>query len=363
MPWVPTTEQILNLDGVRRRADGFRFELLDQAGEVIGNLSPDRDRPPQVSNDTGRTIHRTLTSFHLPASEQTDVNVVSDRVRPWMVLQDSAEFMLGTFLWGDDSRPYRGWGPERYSSLVDRTRQLNTRMPGSLGWPVQSPSGIIFVFLAFQAGLTLDDLGASSDSDVPLAEPVAWSPGTTWLSAMEDLADQVGIATPWFDRFDKLTFLPVPDPAETEPTLRYDLGTRIIANSITHSDDLLEAPNYFVAYGTGPKNSVRGTFSLPSSAPHSEANRGFRDAFVEGMQSLGSNAQARNAARALSRTKGQAFEWVQFESSADPRHDTWDVIAAPDKDGESANWLEVSWAITCRSGAPMTHVARKVYGT
>lgn len=358
MVWAPTTEQILNLDGVRRRSDQFRFDLLDQTGAVIGALHPDRERPPVVSNDTTRTVPRSLSSFHLPADETRDINPVTDRVQAWMRLQNGVEFSLGVFLWGDASQPVRGWGEEHSSSLVDRTMILNQPFTGSHGWPAGARTDLIILFLVFQAGFTLEDIGGSGDV-ATLSEPVAWPPGTTYTRALTDVGEQIGIAAPWADRHGLLHFEEPPDPTAGDVTAQippYGPGTRIIVDSIVRSDDLLAAPNYFFVYDTGIKTSRTGSYSLPASAPHSEANRGFRVAMVEGMQGLASTAQADKAARALSRTKGLAFDWINWSSTADPRHDTWDLVQV-----EGDTFLETGWSLTCRSGAPMRHTARRAY--
>lgn len=358
MPWTPTTNEILNLDGVRKRYDTFRFDLIDQNFEVLGELSPDSSQPPTITNDTTRTINRSLDNLHLPADEINDINVVRDRVRVWAVLQNGEEFSLGVFLWGDASNPQRGWGLEHSGSLVDRTLQLNQAFTGSLGFEAGARTDLIFIFLLQSAGMSLSDIAESEDIET-LNEPVSWSPGSTHMRAMTDVADQIGISPPWADRNGLIHLTSPPDPSDpnAQPSIpAYDANTRIIADSIVRSDDLTKAPNYFFVYDTGPKVSRTGSFRLDASAPHSEQNRGFRVSLVEGMQGLDSQSQANRAARTLARTKGLAFDWISWQSTLDPRHDNWELVSV-----EGDNYLETSWAIECRTGGPMSHMARRVY--
>jgi hypothetical protein len=75
---------------------------------------------------------------------------------------------------------------------------------------------------------------------------------------------------------------------------------------------------------------------------------------VESTQGIETQALASRAARNLARNS-DAFEWVTFNSTADPRHETHDVIEAF---GE--RWLETSWSIELRSGGPMQHTMKRV---
>lgn len=365
--WNPTTDQILDLDGVRRRADGFRFELLDSDEEFLGELHPDRSRPPTISNDVTNSIPRKMRSFHLPNSELQDVNIVSDRVRVVMELQNGAEFPLGTFLWADDSRPVRSWqADEHFSSLSDKMLMFNQDFIGSIGWGPGAGGDqgvhIAMLFLITQVIGLFDIIHLGDESRVRIADSVGWSPGTSWHRALSELGDLVGFAAPWFNRDGRFNFGIPPEPDQATPVATYTPGSRIIADSIITSDDLLKAPNLFGVYDSGPSSTRIGRYQLPSSAPHSIANRGFAVAMVESRQGLNSTGQANRAARSLASTKGVAFDWVEFQSTADPRHDAWDVIALQLRDDDPLqNWLETSWSLECRSGGLMSHTARRVH--
>jgi hypothetical protein len=124
----------------------------------------------------------------------------------------------------------------------------------------------------------------------------------------------------------------------------------------------LKAPNIFGVYESGPQSIRIGRFRLDPAVPHSIERRGFPVAMVESRQGLESNLQARRAARSLATTKGAAFDWLEFQSLADPRHDSWSVIAVQLEDnGPIERWLEVEWSLECRSGGLMSHKARRVH--
>jgi len=355
--WAPTTEQILNLDGVRHRIDRFRFELCDRELNPIGELHPDRtSSAPQIQNDSSDNTSRRLTGLKLTPDESSDVNTLTDRLRVYMTLQNDDEFRLGTFLWADDSRPERSWGAEQNAQLVDFSYILNQPAANAYGWGKNATIALVIFFLLYRAGLSLEDIAVVGDeASRGLADPKTWEPGATWLQMLTDVGAVVGFTSPWFDRDGRVHFDQSPDPDRDNVTIpSYDSGTRVIADSIVRSDDLLAAPNVFAVYDSGTDRLRSGTYALPVSAPHSFARRGFRIAKVESVQGLDTQAQANNAARNLARSS-DAFEWVTFNSTADPRHETLDVIEAF---GE--RWLETSWALELRSGGAMQHTMKRV---
>jgi hypothetical protein len=355
--WVPTTDQILNLEGVRHRIDRFRFELCDRELRPIGELHPDlSEATPSIQNDTSDNTSRRLSGMKLTADEVADVNTLTDRLRVYMTLQNDEEYRLGTFLWADDSRPERSWGAEKNSELVDFSYILNQPAANSYGWGKNATISLVIFFLMFRAGFSMEDIAVVGDeANRGMVDVKAWEPGATWLQMLADVGSLIGFASPWFDRDGRVHFDQPPNPDTDQITIpAYDADTRVIADSIVFSDDMLAAPNVFTVYDSGTDRLRSGTYELPSSAPHSFANRGFRIARVESTQGIETQALASRAARNLARNS-DAFEWVTFNSTADPRHETHDVIEAF---GE--RWLETSWSIELRSGGPMQHTMKRV---
>ena len=356
--WAPTSDEILNLDGVRRRADRFRFELCDRDLRPIGELHPDRSGSvPSIENDTANNTSRRLRGLRLLPDEGADVHPLKDRLRVYMVLQNGAEYRLGSFMWADVNRPLRSWGSQYDADLVDLTYILDQQATLAHGWGRGAQITLVMFFLLFRTGFGLDDIHTiGEEAKRTLAEPLSWQPGTTWLQMLTDLGNLCGFATPWFDRDGRVHIDQPPDPEIASPTIRsYDAAGRVHADSVVPSDDLLSAPNDFAVFDSGTDRLRLGRYLLPANAPHSFANRGFRLGLVESVQGLSSQAQADKSAANLARTRSVAFEWLTFTSTADPRHDTFDVVEAF---GE--RWLETSWSLELRSGGPMQHTMKRV---
>lgn len=362
MTWAPTADQILDLDGVRVRVDRFRYELCDPDLTPIGELHPDRDQSvPSIQNDTANNTSRRLSGLKLVSDEAADVNTLSDRLRVYMVLQNGTEYRIGTFLWADASDPERSWGAEHHAELVDFTYILDQETTQAFGWGRGATIVLVMLFLCGRAGFELADLYPfGPEASRGLAEPKSWEPGTHWLQMFTDLGDIVGFASPWFDRDGRMHFDQIPNPAFDAPTVPpYGPGTRIVADSVVPSNEMLAAPNDFGVFDSGTGLLRAGRYQLPASAPHSFANRGFRIGKTQSVQGLASQAQATLAARNLARSS-DAYEYVTFSSTLDPRHDTYDIVPYRGSDGVLRNWLETSWKMDLRSGGTMQHTLKRV---
>jgi hypothetical protein len=367
MAWAPPTDDILDLKGVRRRSDSFRFELCDRDMTPIGTLHPDRDQSvPTIENDTNNETARRLTGLKLMPSEAADVNTLTDRLRVYMTPGApggirGSEYRLGTFLWGGEDQPQRSWGLEHHSELVDRTYILSKKSTQAFGWSRGANITLMMFFLFGRAAFRLEDIAVIGESaNRGLRDPRAWEPGSTWLEKLNDLGAGTGFVSPWADEHGRIYFDAIPDPAVSSPTVpEYGPDTRMVADSIVYSGGLLDAPNDFGASDSGTDRIRTGRYQLPASAPHSFANRGWRIGETRSVQGSSDSTALNANARALARGS-DVLDYVTFSSTLDPRHGTYAIVPCPDRDGIMRNWLEDSWAMELRSGGLMQHTLRRI---
>jgi hypothetical protein len=352
--YAPSADQILDLDGVVRRADDFRFELIDQGHSVIGDLHPDMGRTPQITNDTSSAVPRTMSSFYLTSAEVTDINPLTDQVRPVMILQNAAEYVLGVFRWASDSEPVRAWGSERASTLSDKMVLLNQGTSTSLGWGKGADIGLIVAGIAL--GVFPDDQVNLNAIDAELGVGVTHPLGAAQRQILAELLKVVSFLPPWINRDGSLQIVPTPDMDSVEPTLVYEAGGRIIDGTIARSNDQLDAPNVFRAYENSGQAQLIGEYRIPASAPHSVENRGYEICDPQPVSGLKTQAQADAAAKSLSVTQNTTYRWLSFDSTLDPRHDTWDPVTAL-----GTTWIETKWTMSLRSGGAMNHLLRQVF--
>lgn len=336
---------------VGQRSATFRFQLVDgPTGENLGEIHPLRSTPATLSHDTTRTIKRDL-SLSLGVADSARINVIRDRVVVSMIL-GGVEYPLGRFLFADDTGNKKSSGTLRTEKLIDEMFVIDQKMERgftALGTVDQS----IRTLLADVPNLVLS-MEASG-----LESTGSWAAGTSRAKVLEDLCTQGGFFSPWFNNAGVLRIIRSFDPASRLPTFDFDAGNSVIRDSIAETSDLLDAPNKFVVISnasTGSNATVAavGTYTVPNSAPHSIANRGFVIPDVRDIQ-LTSTNQAQIAAKTIGITN-TLFERTQLSTAPDPRHDAYDVIQW---DGQK--WLELAWTMTLLEGSPMQHVLRKTY--
>lgn len=346
------TAPLLDLAGhIGQRSASFQFLLVDgPTGENLGELHPLRNSPAVITHDTTRTIKRDL-SLSLGVVDSARINVIRDRVSVAMLL-GGVTYPLGRFLFADDTGNKKSSGTLRSEKLIDEMFVIDQKMErgfaafGTVDTAIQN-------LLADVPNLVMDMESSG------LEATGSWAAGTSRAKVLGDLCTQGGYFSPWFNNNNVLRIIRSFDPADRLPTFDFDAGNSVFRDSIAETNDLLDAPNKFVVIsnastgGNANAPSV-GSYTVPNSAPHSIANRGFVIPDVRDIQ-LTSPNQAQIVAETIGITS-TIFERTQLATAPDPRHDAYDVIQW---DGEK--WLELSWSLTLLEGSPMQHVLRKTY--
>lgn len=351
-----TDAQLLDLAPVPGRIDRVRFDLVDQALNLLGSFDVRDDSPPTVTNSSTARIFRTLSGLRVDPATEQQIDPSSDRVRPTIVLNNGAEYPWGVFLYASATRNLRSYGADLTGDLVDQLAVLD--LSGGTG--VSFPAGEVITdavdTLAQAAGIVERQIEASAAT---LAEPIAWPIQTTRLTAMRELTDQAGMLPPYFDNVGRLIVRSAPDPVLVSPSLVYDVGGvgfgRIIDGTVNESTDFF-APNRFVTINNSPTGvEVIGTYEIDPTAPNSVPNRGFAIPEVVDLQGMATAADAESAARSRAAETASSAVRLSFGSTLDPRHDTFDALLV-----FGDVYLEVGWRCTLGPGGPMDHDVRRV---
>lgn len=346
---------------VGQRQATWRFRLVDgPTGIHLGELTPISDSPPALSHDVGRTIKRQLSPLDLGRVDTARIDPIRHRVLLDMLIGGTV-YPLGRYMWGDFTRIKSTGGDLSSSALVDEMFIIDQDMESSFS----SVQGFISQDVGVDAVIRrlLEPIPNLTLEIEPTDQSAVgtWAAGTSRAKVLADLATQGGYFAPWFDNDGALQIIQSFDPADKIPDIDLDAGNQVQQDSITNTDDLIDAPNRFVVISNGSQGasvsaSAVGTYDVPNSAPHSILNRGFVVPDVRDIQ-----VRDQGQAQAVARTIGLAqtvFERVTLSTSPDPRHDSYDVIS-----WDSEQWLELSWSMTLKEGGDMTHTMRKVYSS
>lgn len=362
-------DDLLNA-AVASQAYTYRFELLDAAGQYIGDLAVDRDNPPSITNDSTRTIRRTLenvrilprprhaTNDPLIYADDVALDVLRQRVRVSMVLETGNIYELGTFWWADDSRAIATTGLPHFSSLVDAGIVLSQSVDRTIAFSDSSNLTVSEAIVQVANELGITNLRIHP-TDVGFAAPTAFVPGRdTFLTVLESCCALLSYLPPYFDNTGALVARPAPDPG-AGADLRYGAGTRVVRDSILISSTLLQAPNrYIVVDSAALEEPIVGVYDIPSDAPHSYANRGVRITRTDTVQGLTDQIAANQAAYAAYVADTSAAVLLSFDSVPDPRHDTFTTF-----DFDDEVYQELRWTLELRPGGRMSHEARAVYAS
>jgi hypothetical protein len=342
-------DPLLDLDPWQgQRQATFRFDLTDVTGENLGVVTPLRGA--SLTHDTSRTIKRQLT-LDFGASDTAAINPIRDRIAVTMVFPNGQEFPLGRYVFTDSSRQVFTSGKLGSMAMNDEMFIVDQQISNGVNGVLRSCSDIISDVMKTFPNIDLE-LEAS-----PFFSTQTWAIGSSRGGLLESLCITGDYFSPWFGNDWKMHFIRSFDPATKIPEFDFDAGNQVLRAGITETDDLLTAPNKFVVISNISSDftiPVVGIASVPPTAPHSLANRGFEILEQKDLQ-IGTNAQASAVANNLA-NRQTIFERVTLSTAPDPRHDSYNVIR-----WQGDLWLELAWSMALQEGGTMNHLLRKAY--
>lgn len=170
------------------------------------------------------------------------------------------------------------------------------------------------------------------------------------MQAMKALCDLAGWLPPYFDNNGVLTIKPPPDINNLIPDHVYP-GGRVLRDTIVENDNLLNAPNVYVVTCSGPSSGeITASAEVAQYLPFSVYNRRFEIVSVTRVQGLTSTSQAQRMANTLAAGAGVGFKSIQFEATADPRHDLFQTV-----EWNGFMYRETQWSLKLRPGGSHSH--------
>ena len=316
-------------------------------------IHPVINQGASLQHNTLTTIKRTLSGVTLDAADTAAFNSISSRLQLFMVIKGE-EFPLGRYVPSDWARFRLSGGNQSVASFYDEGFIIDQQIPNAFGansLTGEVASAALTRFL-LQYPIAFYIAGPSEFTTLG-----SWAAGTRGGQVLDQLAVDGDYLSPWFDNSSVLQLRRTFDPAHEIPNFDFDAGGYVIRDQIIESDNLINAPNRFVVIGNGAAvfdEAVIASADVPSSAPHSIANRGFIVSEVTTRQ-VTTRSQAAAIAQQLVQTQ-TLFQQVELETLPDPRHDSYDVIR-----WQSALWQEIAWTLPLDVTQPMRHTLRRAF--
>lgn len=355
MTHLTKTRVNLELDGPRyigQRSASWRFDIVDIVTGYRQAIHPVVSSSAGIRHDTRSTIKRQITGLTLNRDDTAAFNSISSRLEPFMLI-GGTEFQVGRYVPSDWARFPMSSGTTSSASFYDEGFIIDQQIPNSFGANTVNGEMVTSMLQRFLVSYPIKYfIEGVLQSYKSIG---AWGAGTRGGFILEQLALDGDFLSPWFDNTSTLRFI---RSVEAElPSFDFDDGT-VNRDNIIESDNLISAPNRFVVIGNGAASlgeSLVGVADVPSSAPHSIANRGFVVTEVVNRQ-VTTAAQA--GAIAVNLARNQTFvEQVELQTPGDPRHDSYDVVLWQEK-----RWVEIAWTLPFNVTSPMSHVLRRSYG-
>jgi hypothetical protein len=340
--------------GVGQVASTVRFVVCDRLLSPIGEVHP--EKTVSIANDTAGNIMRTLRNLTLLQNEVRSINMFADRLVPVWVLEDGSGvgswggWPLGAFLFSSRIRRPGSIHSVHEVTLMDQGFQLDQETSRSFGIPLYGNIFHRIVSLVEQAGLIRYNVEESSQ--LIGGVPIAWPIGTRWSEILRQLCLLGGYERPFFDNEGVLQ-VRRPEPLSEDTQHTYDLAdvSRVKRDSLSDSDNLLDAPNVYIVLNNGAgNNEIMARVEIDPSLPHSVANVGYERPRIVRMQGLADTAHARRVAEALADRDPGQLRTVSFASPPDPRHDTFDSVRF-----DGALYRETAWSLDCTPGGDHQH--------
>jgi hypothetical protein len=326
---------ILDLDeGIGQAAYHYEYDLLSESLEPIGVIHPTAD---SITNDTSATIKRALRGFTMTSNDMRDVNPSTDRVRISMVLEDKTRWPMGVFMFTDPSNDTVSSHAFFNATLVDQSLRINQQLRWPFGVSRYDDLTQALVRIVEQMGIFTYDI------DLPVApcgSDIGWPDGTLALQVMTEIVQMAGAVGPYFSNDGRLTARLATPLFEAE-AIDYPTGkhSRIVRDSLHLTKRFTDAPNVYVVeatdLGTAP---VVATAFIDARLEHSIERIGYERPDVEEIQGLVDSDHALRVVRNKAETDPRQLDKADFDSSPDPRHDTYNVVQA-----DSVLYRELSW--------------------
>ncbi len=356
MTWIGTVplttkdrDRFLDLErGIGVRTWSYEFlHYNGVTGQNFGDLNP-YISGAQLQHDVSRVIKRQMT-LELDVADTGVVDPLTDRIALNMIVR-GVRFPLGRYMFTDNLQRISTGGNQASVQLVDEMFIVDQQISSSFSAvDVNCTNAIVKLLQGIDLPFDIDSSPYIANNVSPI--------GTQRGQILETLAGQGDYQTPWMDNNGTLRMIRTIDPAVTPASIDFDTEKRIYADTITRTTDILMAPNRYIVVSNSSgatDEPVVGQYDVPASAPHSIQSRGFVIPRVIDMQ-LNDTGQAVAAARNFG-LRQTVVERASFTATADPRHDSYDVVIF-----DGSQWLELSWTLDLTPGGSMTHTIAKAY--
>lgn len=341
------------------RKVSFQYVVVRNGADYM-SLQEIEGNEPTIRMDADGEIKTSFSgSFEDPGDT---VDWLSDEIRPEMTI-DETTYPLGVFLPGSvmhsESETTKSVRVEAY----DRCWKVKDIKTSS---PVYFAAGVNYISaieqMLTQAGIALV---SATPTSATLAEARAdWSLGTDYLSIVNQLLGEINYKDLWFNASGAAVLEPaeVPSAQNIQHTIDADDPAALLLPSNSRELDVYNAPNVFVVVCSNPDKSAvmiaRSENTNPQS-PLSIPRRGRSIVMVEQVDNIADQNALQAYADKLRNQSMITGETISIRTGLLPGFGVDDVTAIQLGD-LMAICRESSWSMQLRAGGVMSHTLERV---
>lgn len=344
--------------GVGQVGSRIRWLVLSRSLERIGEVHP--VKTVTITNDTSANIFRSARGVVLRQNDLRELNPNTDRLMPVWEFEDGSRrpgysgWPLGVFMFGSRLRDRGTLHSMHETTLMDQGYQLDQEMSKSFGVPAHADVYSKLVELLHYGGITQVEI---PPFDQRVRDPINWPIGTRLVQIVRDLCKLGGVYPIWLDNVGQARTRE-PGNLDANDAIDYELDTpasRVIRGRIRENERLLDAPNVYVVVSNGPTSAeISARAYIDARLPHSMENIGYERPKVIRMQGLADILHAQRIADVLAQTDTSQYMVAEFESTPDPRHDTFDTVRY-----DGVLYVENRWSLVVAPGGAHIHTCTR----
>lgn len=363
---------------------GWEFEVEKPSGQTRDlHFSTTGD----YSFDLSRPVTRAISGFILVPEEFDKIDLISDRVLAFMLV-DGVRNAMGVFRFSDDSRQIdalkifskAGGGAGSgltYSNALNYStnypysdnalvlgegfvsRDLyNVSLSDTMTTLLRNDGSGLTLRLGFDPSQEMQNILQNDGLQYAIAgsagssrNDVTWDGSATDLDKVTQLAVLAGHRPPWSDNNGVVRSV-MAVVVQTDVIDLLDLKPS--GQSVVVTDSFLTAPNRVIVNdNSSVDRAIMGQWDAPASAPHSFSRLGYYRTSIQSVQGLGSQDHADMVAQGL----GEGYTARKLDCRIQPTS----ILDGPQViEFEGSEWLVTSWSVSTAPNSEMTISAQEL---
>lgn len=333
-------------------------------GADYSQLYPIANSVPTVYLDEKSQIRMALRGDFVDPGDK--INLLTDRIRPVLCI-DGEEHPIGLFLVASSQKVITATGHYLSIEAYDQCWMLQTNVVSDVFYYYHNRTYMSCI----KDILDRTDVGLRLITETSLAitrDRYDWMPGTSYLTILNDLLDEINYAHLWFDMNGTAIIAPEPDPLSTPVKhilSENDIRSLLLMDAQAESD-YFSAPNVFVAVCS---NFARIGISATAmnddmSSPFSVTRRGRKIFSVTRVKDVPNIDTLKAIAQKLANRSILRTETITVKTGLLPDFGLNDIVGL-EIDGEMSICVERGWTMELMPGGTMTHKMERtaaIYG-